>query len=81
MTAFTWLKYCRYGVKHYLINQSINFEIVKCKHIEEHVHNVAYFTNNYCLPCVVFLFFFIHQICHIYLNHLLVSLIIYPFFI
>ena len=22
--AVTWLKYCRYGVKHYPINQSIN---------------------------------------------------------
>ena len=53
------------------INQSINFEIVKCKHIEEHVHNVAYFTNNYCLPCVVFLIFlFIKSVIFILIIYL-----------
>ena len=27
VAAVTWLKYCRYGVKHYPINQLINIDI------------------------------------------------------
>ena len=33
-----WLKYCRYGVKHYLINQYLNLEVTLIYIVRDNIH-------------------------------------------